>query len=863
MHIIILLYTPVPITTDNISLRHHIKTIVAHNYIASMDNSALNCIFLLGQLLTICFLMVNLYILDYLFIFYNFKYIGQGMNTLNLKYLFVLMLVCCFSPTHSMKRQTTDTSEAKGSLAKRGHTSDEPTAPAVESVFSQTALTNYIASFLPPSDFCRFAQVTKTTHAGCLLDSTDQDKPLVYQKVAEYLIENFSNPIKQVLKHTNATGTAVINGTSFNAGQLIDMLQLLGAQICRIANHRRSQEMQACDGGAIFYEWEPPYTQAIPSCNPSSRHDIEHGPWIYLSNSDDLTSSDAITSEDTLIGEDLDEEVTTDTIIKSVRKRYLERKPAGIALDLTEWSNITTDLLEKLSAFPIVSLSLAKCQFADDINFQVLTKFTELRELFIGDDNSPTITDEEFKCICTLTHLQALVLRRTGITTIPSEINQLRELRYLNLQGNSITSLDAITTLDNLRFLVLTNTGTNKPAIEAIPESIRNLKNLRVLLLNNNDDVHGNSGILRTIHPAIGSLTRLKYLDVGGNQITDLPETIQNLRRLKKFHCYGNVIAHLSAGIAHLPKLKHVNFLDTDNPQMTIPTSYLTIVAQGKLQEVGLSGDERKDLRILLKNKEAFRNLLLDKTILIRKPLLKPVFQALEMLFSETITVETVQLLLINLQTLLDLISKMPSQPTPETPCSLNALEISDFLQGGVVNAEWTNCLNAEVDVVMHGQDNEALKAILKNVARTLHLSWKIEATEQPNPAILNALGECWALMSRIYNDLVQGQALTQAHLQSFEGFLTHRLCRQEDQLFRFKNIYNSFLIACLLAAVERNDVYQVETILRLERQLATMHIDNLGSSLLEHVRRMAETNQRYHSLALCVQNFAHRGIAS
>ncbi len=788
------------------------------------------------------------------------------MRVLIFNYLAIILSLLCVEQLHSMKRiersysdDLTSTAhiealeglackKPKGQQHEESLVALQPTeAPrkqsAVDTVLKNSTLLGKIAALLSPPDFCRFAQSSKTIYQACHLTINNQEKYFVYAKAAEYLIGNFSNPINQVLKHTEETGNATINGDSFNAARLINMLQSMGAQICRIANHRRSQEMQACDG-RVYYEWEPPRLKPIPCLFPFQQHVIDYGPWAYLSDSPDLTSPDAISSQD---GCDVDEtEVQwSDDIIESVEDLFKKpTAPVGVALDLTDCTQIiTTQLLEQLAQFPVVSLALTNCKFDVNFDIEVFTKFTELRELFI---NGLNITDDGLRHLCTLKHLQALVLRQNNITALPAEISQLKELRYLNLQENPIDNLDRITTLTNLRFLVLTVGRKNQPVITTIPETIGNLKHLRVLFLNNNDLGHG---ALKTIDPAIGSLTYLKTLDLGGNHLFELPESMKELKRLKNFYIYANPIKFLPTGISQLPTLKTVNFFDA-NPGMRIPTSFLRRLASGKLQDLELSKTELTKICTLLEKKEALRKLLSRISQCDRRnPKFAGIFKALEMLQTESISIQEIKTLLKNLSRLCSLIGNDCS----EQSCSFSSLEESRMLPA--INNEWAQCLNCELMTASRNQVcqyPQPIQNILLVLAQTLHIAWRFDATQNGNPEIINALSECWEIMRDFYDVIIRGQyAITPRHLQNLKAVIVGKFCPKTYNSQEFDNIYNSLLITYLLEAIKRHNVSYVKTFLNHCPQLSTTSIEGLSLNLFDYVKKLSETDPSYCFMAM------------
>lgn len=119
--------------------------------------------------------------------------------------------------------------------------------------------------------------------------------------------------------------------------------------------------------------------------------------------------------------------------------------------------------------------------------------------------------------IFNLTNLNTLHLGKTHIKQISYKIKSLTNLIYLDLHDNEITDLTPCCSLSKLTFLNLSyNMITN------IPCEIQNLSKLKELRLDFND--------IETISPDIGKISSLKILSLNANILTSIPKTIQNLR---------------------------------------------------------------------------------------------------------------------------------------------------------------------------------------------------------------------------------------------------------------------------------------------------------------------------------------------
>ena len=120
-------------------------------------------------------------------------------------------------------------------------------------------------------------------------------------------------------------------------------------------------------------------------------------------------------------------------------------------------------------------------------------------------------------------NLRELNLSYLNLTSIPSSLGNLRNLRELNLSGNLASLPKEIGNLKNLKELQLLNSK-----LTSLPKEIGNLKNLIVLGLSYNN--------LSNLPSWIGNLKNLLYLDLYGNNLTSLPEEIGNLTNLKELY---------------------------------------------------------------------------------------------------------------------------------------------------------------------------------------------------------------------------------------------------------------------------------------------------------------------------------------
>ncbi|TAN41418.1 MAG: hypothetical protein EPN25_04880 [Nitrospirae bacterium] len=196
---------------------------------------------------------------------------------------------------------------------------------------------------------------------------------------------------------------------------------------------------------------------------------------------------------------------------------------------------------------------------------------------------------------------------------LPPEIKKLRNLQ--RLQIGCLPQLEAlpaeIGSLPKLERLIIDNGSGCKMNI-AIPESIGNLSNLRVLRLSGVTDNAAADTSKQTLKKqakhlpkGISRLKNLTELDLGRNGLTEVPQQIAGLDKLERLLLDDNSIPEIPAFVAKLKKLKELSVISANVP--SFPDDFKTV--KGLRVILGGSNITSADLEMLKKN---FPNLKFD-----------------------------------------------------------------------------------------------------------------------------------------------------------------------------------------------------------------------------------------------------------
>ncbi|MBS1685637.1 MAG: leucine-rich repeat domain-containing protein [Bacteroidetes bacterium] len=157
-----------------------------------------------------------------------------------------------------------------------------------------------------------------------------------------------------------------------------------------------------------------------------------------------------------------------------------------------------------------------------------------------------------------LPKLSALYLDQCGLASLPVEIGSLTGLKVLSLRENVLTSLPAtFISLKNLEELYLgsPNNAFRLNVLQNLPPGFGGFSKLRIL------DLSGNQ--LASLGTDFNQLTELQWLDLSRNQLPGFPASLTSLTKLRFINLNRNRIAEIASGVSRLTQLDSL-FLDGD-----------------------------------------------------------------------------------------------------------------------------------------------------------------------------------------------------------------------------------------------------------------------------------------------------------
>jgi Leucine-rich repeat (LRR) protein/uncharacterized protein YjdB len=287
------------------------------------------------------------------------------------------------------------------------------------------------------------------------------------------------------------------------------------------------------------------------------------------------------------------EEAVRDSIGKPEGTLYKSDVNKITELDVSDKNILDLGGIENLTSLETLNLDSNR-----KLNVDTISKLNELPNLKYLDLSSTPVDD--LSVLSGLIHLQSLKLQMNckydGFANVDG-LKSLTNLKELDLSDNPIGDINGLKDLTNLEKLNLGSTSLKDIS------ALSGLKNLQYLNLNRNDieDISSLSG-----------LTNLQYLDLGMNPVSNISalSKLTNLQTLllSKQSNYGGVDYDKISDISALSRLKNLMTLDLSYNQVSDVSSFISQLEDlNSLTDLNLIGiaiddDDQQDLKETLPN---------------------------------------------------------------------------------------------------------------------------------------------------------------------------------------------------------------------------------------------------------------------
>ncbi|AZE61905.1 MULTISPECIES: dermonecrotic toxin domain-containing protein [Pseudomonas fluorescens group] len=237
-------------------------------------------------------------------------------------------------------------------------------------------------------------------------------------------------------------------------------------------------------------------------------------------------------------------------MLKEVRRLQVEFNRLG--KDLQRWANTHPSKLKVAES--IKACWQRRTEFVHNNAGEVTGYALDLSNWLVED--LPTLTVE-------MPHVSSLSLRRMGLLNNVGEfLEAFKGLRHLVLDGNRLTDLPKI--IGSMSGLTQLSLGGNqlRLTLDSV-KALARLKHLRVLSLSNNPLV---------LAPDVSAMAQLDQLYLAHCQLNVLPVGVLELRRLRRLDLRGNLLVELPQTLFQRTAAQNRGTTLQQNPELSLHT---------------------------------------------------------------------------------------------------------------------------------------------------------------------------------------------------------------------------------------------------------------------------------------------------
>jgi len=245
------------------------------------------------------------------------------------------------------------------------------------------------------------------------------------------------------------------------------------------------------------------------------------------------------------------------------------------------------------NTFQEVDNEKIKRTFRLDLSNQNLTelpeKVVDLKELRMINlsGNTQLHLEKTFEILSGLPKLEVILLDSLNLTELPENFKNLRTLKHVSLVNNPKLNFSHAFELMHTFDLEFLNLSHNK--LTELPDEISEISRLRDLKLSYNHiqlsalfltladlpklrSLWLDNNRIETLPPEIAAIRRVVYFYIDDNELSEFPKEMSQMDRLLVMHAALNNFSELPVELTHMPHLMFA--ILSNNPIETIPPEF-------------------------------------------------------------------------------------------------------------------------------------------------------------------------------------------------------------------------------------------------------------------------------------------------